>query len=92
MSKDVAVIAASGKVVNISVQHNDYELQPYEVPVSGVAWIGGDYIGGYFYPPQPYASWTRNEGEWLPTVAMPTDAKHYVWDEEFQNWQTSIEP
>ena len=87
MSKDVAVIAASGEVVAINIHADDYEPQPYEVVVTGAAWVGGDYVGGYFYPPQPFPSWTRNEGEWLPPVPMPTDGQSYVWNEDAQEWQ-----
>ena len=47
--------------------------------------IGGDYIDGYFYYPQPYASWTRNLGEWLPPVPAPIEGK-YEWHEETQSW------
>lgn len=91
MSKDVAVIAASGLVVNIAVQEDDYEPMPYEVVLTGPAWIGGDYVGGYFYPPQPFPSWTRHEGEWLPPIPMPTDGGPYVWDEDAQKWQAVTE-
>lgn len=87
MSKDVAVIAANGAVINVKVDNDDYEPQPYEVEVTGAAWVGGDYIGGYFYPPQPFPSWTRHEGEWLPPVPIPTDGNRYVWDEDAQEWQ-----
>jgi hypothetical protein len=87
MSKDVAVISAYGQVVNIAVQNDDYVLQPYEVVVTGGASIGGDYVGGVFYPPQPFPSWTRGEGEWLPPVSMPDDGERYVWNESAQEWQ-----
>ena len=91
MSKDVAVIGAGGEVVAINVQADDYAPAPYEVVVTGAAWVGGDYVGGYFYPPQPYPSWTRHEGEWLPPVPMPDDGERYVWDEDAQEWQAITE-
>ena len=87
MSKNVAIIGASGVVVNIKVCDDDYQPEPYEVVVSGAAWIGGDYVGGLFYPPQPFPSWTRGEGEWLPPVPMPTDGGPYTWNENAQEWQ-----
>jgi hypothetical protein len=87
MSKDVAVIGASGQVVAINVQTDDYKPAPYEVEVIGAAWIGGDYVGGLFYPPQPFPSWTRGEGEWLPPVPMPDDGDFYAWNEDAQEWQ-----
>lgn len=49
--------------------------------------IGGDYVDGFFYPPQPFPSWSRHEGEWLPPVSMPTDGHVYVWNEDAQEWQ-----
>ena len=87
MTKNVAIIAASGEVVNIKVCDDDYRPEPYEVEVTGAAWIGGDYVGGHFYPPQPFPSWTRGEGEWLPPLSMPEDGERYVWNEESQQWQ-----
>jgi len=87
MSKDVAVIGVGGEVVAIQVQADDYEPAAYEVEVTGAAWVGGDYVGGYFYPPQPFPSWTRHEGGWLPPVPMPSDGGLYVWDEDAQEWQ-----
>ena len=87
MSKDVAIISATGVVVNVKVCDDDYQPQPYEVVVTGSAWVGGDYVGGYFYPPQPFPSWTRHEGSWLPPTPMPTDGGLFVWHEETQNWE-----
>jgi hypothetical protein len=87
MSKDVAVIGIGGEVVAINVQADDYAPQPYEVEVTGAAWVGGDYVGGLFYPPQPFPSWTRGEGEWLPPVPMPDDGERYVWNEDAQAWR-----
>jgi len=42
-----------------------------------------------FYPPQPFPSWTLNETSclWEPPVAMPTDDKRYIWDEDSGNWK-----
>ena len=57
--------------------------------------IRGTYAGiGYSYnldedifiAPQPYPSWTRNGSFWEPPVAMPTDGKLYVWNEETLTW------
>lgn len=86
MSKNVAVIAALGHVVAINVHDDDYEPQPWEVVVDSAAWIGGDYVGGYLYAPQPFPSWTRHEGEWLPPVPMPTDGDLYIWNEAAGEW------
>lgn len=92
MSKLVAAISADGRVFAINMKGYDYVTEPFEVLVTGMAWVDGDYVDGCFYPPQPYPSWNRHEGEWLPPVALPTDGEHYFWDEESQNWQTPIEP
>lgn len=87
MSKNVAVISAGGAVVAINVQADDYAPAPYEVEITNVGWVGGDYVGGLFYPPQPFPSWIRGEGEWLPPVAMPDNGERYVWNEDAQEWQ-----
>ena len=44
-----------------------------------------------FIPPQPYASWALDEETclWQSPVAMPTDGKAYVWDEETLQWAES---
>jgi hypothetical protein len=41
-----------------------------------------------FIPPQPYASWTLNEGTclWDCPVAYPTEGGLFVWDEAVLNW------
>jgi len=85
MSKNVALIAASGAVVNIKVHEDNYEPQPYEIEVTNAAWIGGDFVGGYFYPPQPFLSWTRSEGEWIAPEPKPDG--DYFWNEAAQEWQ-----
>jgi len=46
--------------------------------------IGGDYVDGYFYALQPFPSWTRSNGQWLPPVPKPDGL--YVWDEETLSW------
>jgi len=49
------------------------------------AFIDGDYVGGYFYAPQPYPSWSRNgAGLWVAPVERPQYADY--WDEENQQW------
>ena len=41
-----------------------------------------------FIPPQPYPSWTLDEGtcNWNPPTAMPTDGKMYSWNESSLSW------
>jgi hypothetical protein len=87
MSKDVAVIGIGGEVVAVNVQADEYEPQPYEIVVTGMAWVGGTYVGGYFYPLQPFPSWTRKEGQWVPPKPRPESLGNWVWNEEAQEWQ-----
>jgi hypothetical protein len=86
MSKDVAVISDSGEVVAINVHMDDYELAPNELLVTGPAWVGGTFDSGYFYPPQPYPSWVKDEGVWAAPVSMPDDGGRYQWSEELGDW------
>lgn len=41
-----------------------------------------------FIPSQPFASWTLNDTTclWEAPVALPTDGKKYIWNEETQTW------
>jgi len=41
-----------------------------------------------FIPPQPFASWILDDNTclWNAPVAMPTDGKHYTWDETTKAW------
>lgn len=88
MSKNIAVIAASGEVVAVNVHPDEYEPAPYEVVVTGTAWVGGDYVDGFFYPPQPFPSWVRSAGEWLPPTPKPESAtwNSHRWDEGTLSW------
>ena len=63
--------------------------------------LRGNYAGiGYtydktndvFYAPQPYASWILDNTTWTwkAPVAMPTDGKFYVWNEETLNWVEGV--
>lgn len=44
-----------------------------------------------FYAPQPYPSWKldRRSFTWKSPVVMPTDGKHYRWDEYSLSWLES---
>jgi hypothetical protein len=54
------------------------------------AGIGYTYDSGRdaFIPPKPYNSWILNETTclWDAPVAMPTDEKMYLWDEDSTSW------
>lgn len=65
--------------------------------------LRGNYAGvGYtydqandvFYAPQPFPSWVLNNATWTweAPVAMPTDDKHYSWDEATQSWLETVAP
>ena len=87
MSKDVAVISDSGEVIAINVHTDDYELAPNEILVTNPAYIGGDYVDGYFYPKQPFASWTRDgEGGWVAPIPEPEGVR-WFWNENKGEWQ-----
>lgn len=92
MSKDVAIIN-NGIVIAINVYPDNYELGSNQILVTNPAFVGGDYVDGYFYPPQPYPSWTRNNGNWIPPVEKPLlteeqklEHKYLTWNEDNQNW------
>lgn len=53
----------------------------------GVGWTW-DPARDAFYAPQPYPSWTLDEGTctWQPPVAHPDDGAVYYWNEETQSW------
>ena len=84
MSKNVAVLDGT-QIIAINLHNNDYELQQNEILVTDIAFVGGDYIDEYFYPPQPYPSWTRNKGSWIPPTPKP-DGMGWLWNEETLSW------
>ena len=61
----------------------------YNNNIRGIyASIGYTYnaIEDIFVMPQPYASWTRSGSFWVAPTSMPTDHKHYQWDEATLSW------
>jgi len=91
VSKNVATFNMQGIVIAINVYDDNYELGFNQILVTTPAYVGGDYVNGYFYPPQPYPSWTRNNGKWIPPVAMPAteleENQYYSWNESIINWE-----
>ena len=88
MSKDVAVISDSGVVLAINVHPDSYELVANELLVTNPAYVGGDYVDGYFYPESPYPSWLRDgEGGWVAPVERPAAGVKWIWNEELQEWE-----
>ena len=45
-----------------------------------------------FIPPQPFPSWTLNEGTclWEPPVPFPADGQLYNWDEATTSWVVNV--
>lgn len=60
---------------------------PLRKNYAGIGYIY-DSVRDAFYAPQPYSSWTLNEDTclWEAPVAMPTDDKLYLWDEDTTSW------
>ena len=63
---------------------------PYRYNYAGIGYTYDADKDG-FIPPKPFASWKLSNVslQWLPPVAMPTDGKIYIWDEETTNWVES---
>jgi hypothetical protein len=91
MTKNVAVLDNTSKVINITNVNDDYELLVNEFfyTDNNPAFIGGDYVEGYFYPLQPFPSWTRLEGQWVAPIPEPTEGNYY-WDEQLGDWVEAL--
>jgi hypothetical protein len=91
MSKNMAVLDDNGKVLNIIVCQ-DNQLQTKNLITytdENIAYIGGNYIDGYFYPPQPYPSWSLDENfDWNAPNPMPTEG-FWSWNESSLSWVES---
>lgn len=87
-------------VINIEVADQEWvDAQPdptifVTINDDDCVYIGGDYVDGHFYEPQPFPSWTRNNGSWIPPVPKPADKEPreigdmpWVWNEEKLNWE-----
>jgi hypothetical protein len=88
--KKMATINSDKVVTNIIVCEDD-ELETSNLVTytdDNLAFIGGDYFEGYFYPPKQYPSWSRNgNGRWVPPIQYPNDNKQYIWNESIQQWE-----
>ena len=90
----MAVLTDSGEVLNIIVCKDDEPETPNLITYTDAnpAYIGGTFDTGYFYPPQPYPSWSKDgEGNWTAPVSMPDDGGRYQWDETNQEWVELID-
>lgn len=52
-----------------------------------------DELNDVFIAPQPYPSWVLDINfDWQPPTPMPTDGKHYTWNEETVSWSEITQP
>jgi hypothetical protein len=85
--KNFAQLNENNIVVNIITANNDFNLERFvEYTDENPAYIGGDLVDGFFYSPQPYASWTRSAGLWVAPVPYPQDGVSYEWNESTLEW------
>lgn len=85
--KYLAQVDNRGTVVNIIAADDNAAESETLIAYSEAnpAYIGGDYVDGFFYPEQPYPSWTRNAGTWQPPIPRPAEG-FWDWDEASQSW------
>lgn len=83
-----AQLNENNMVLNTSVGEDDWQSEGWvEFTIENPAYIGGEFIDGYFYSPQPYPSWTKNKGNWdAPTPAPVEQGKFFKWDESTLSW------
>ena len=67
------------------------EGRPLRKNYAGVGYTY-DAVKDAFIPPKPFASWTLDDDTclWNAPVAMPTDGKPYVWDEDTTSWKEVV--
>ena len=80
-----ALLNSNNEVINIAV-FDDTSIDDGWIPYTDTnpAYIGGLYVEGYFYPPQPFTSWTKNKGIWEPPIPMPK--VRCQWNESTLSW------
>jgi len=63
------------------------EGRPLRKNYAGIGYIY-DSVRDAFIAPKPFASWVLNETtcQWGAPTPMPTDGKHYTWDENSLSW------
>lgn len=88
MSKTMAVLEGVAVVNIIVCADNEPETDTLITYTdANPAHIGGDYLDGYFYSPQPYPSWSKDGvGGWNAPTPMPNEGR-WIWNEEQQEWQ-----
>ena len=85
----MAVLSDSNKVLNIIICQDDEPETEALITYTdeNTAFIGGDYVDGFFYPPKPFDSWTRQQGKWIAPTPKPTDGLTYYWNETDLAWE-----
>ena len=85
----MALLDDLNNVINILVCNDDEPETSNMISYNenNLAFIGGDYVNGYFYPPKPYDSWIRDNGNWQAPIPYPIDDKNYKWNEDILNWE-----
>lgn len=76
-------------VVNIIVCPDDFVVQENQIEYfdSNPAFIDGDYVGGWFYPPKPSPSFTSDgAGHWLNPVSQPETREAWMWNSVTEEW------
>jgi hypothetical protein len=85
-NKVVNTIVADSKEIAESLT----EKECVEYNENNLAHVGGDYSEGYFYIPQPFPSWTKENGQWISPTPKPEDdlenSIFYGWNEETLSW------
>jgi hypothetical protein len=87
MSKNMAVLDENKNVLNIIVCEDDQQENTFLISYTddNPAYIGGDYLDEYFYPPKPFDSWVRNKGKWEAPTPRPEEGLWY-WNEQTLSW------
>ena len=84
--KKYAILDENNIVLNIFVADDNWQQENCVAYTDeNPAYIGGDYVDNYFYAPQPYPSWTRNNGNWQSPTPRP-DGMSWRWDEDTLSW------
>lgn len=86
MNKYFAQLDENNKVINIIVGDDNFAAEGFiEYTLENAAYIGGDFFDGLFYPPKPFDSWIRFEGNWIAPIPKP-EGFGWAWNEESLNW------
>lgn len=86
MKKYYAELNNDNIVINIIVADEHFTNASFqEYSLDNPAYIGGDFFNGYFYPPQPFPSWNRENGNWIAPKQKP-EGFGWFWNEKSGEW------